>query len=582
LNPANLRDTKMMGDVATAVHGKPANATSGAAPGLKVTAPIALTRGGLQEKLQTRSADLGQQIETLQSAIPEGTISLPFADVASRVGQGLRDRFTITPQSPTINGITSPPIPPSPTTMDAAGAISSGASELRNLKKKSVRPTVGPPPAPITTQIPTTTTSPILGPNGQPITSTTYTTKVTQPPAPRGPRQIDYQVVRKVKQGLDAPLSDKGRFSPIVTSEAAPRVAGKENVANTLRTILNEATPEIAEVNKKYAVAKSATDAIDRTVEILASRKEPISQRLANALTASMLVGNGVGATGMVAKSAAAYTALNIHRLVRSTAWNTMSGAAKAKLADLIESGDFVGVNGLLAAEGIGQVGKQITPPPSENYKMGDSKKKDDQPLPKVGTTRTSPIGADEVVVSQEDLPRGALASQRLNTIRYRPEVFNDPNIIAHENIHIGQSRLAAPPPVDRIRAIFGDLYDTHKGAGPHPEYEVPAYALDEPLLEPASNLPAKNLERVRGYQVRNEKRVADYLNMLRSLDLGENGIAAIETSMHEPVLRKYLTGPIPPPPYTPNPILRDNIKPVDGYDPYLVGRKGKASQKRK
>lgn len=366
LNPANLRDTKMMGDVATAVHGKPDNATSGAAPGLKVTAPVALTRGGLQEKLQTRSADLGQQIETLQSAIPEGTITLPFADVASRVGQGLRDKFTITPQPPTVNGITSPPIPPSPTTMDAAGAISSGASELRNLKKKSVRPTVGPPPAPVTTQIPTTTTSPILGPNGQPITSTTYTTKVTQPPAPRGPRQIDYQVVRKVKQGLDAPLSDKGRFSPIVTSDAAPRVAGKENVANTLRTILNEATPEIAEVNKKYSVAKSATDAIDRTVEILASRKEPISQRLANALTASMLVGNGVGATGMVAKSAAAYTALNIHRLVRSTAWNTMSGATKAKLADLIESGDFVGVNGLLAAEGVGQVGKQITPPPSQ------------------------------------------------------------------------------------------------------------------------------------------------------------------------------------------------------------------------
>lgn len=628
LNPAGIRSNKMRADIKSAVHGLPSTSTSPAAPGLKETAPIALTRGSLHRKLEANTEQLGDQINQMQDAIPEGTMFIPTSQVRNKINQAMRGEFFVSPTQP----IALPPVlkpnlgsavsaggdttraiiqasqklprqsPPVPTTRQTSGYPPGLGKHGKQVSTTPTQPTIAPPPPQLTSGAPQLEGSTVLEP-----TSTGWGKVVPAqsqiPPPPGSPTNpkfmgtidartgkpisspphstsmIDYQVLRKIKQSNDRhTLMPKGALNPDMDNTV--RVEGIKTATGAVRDVLNTATPEIAAVNKQFAVAKSAQDAIESTMEVLASRKEPISQRLANAVATIVVGSTGGTAPDMATRAAAAYAALNIHRLVRSTAWNTMSGATKAKLADLIESGDFVGVNGLLAAEGVGQVGKQIDPPPSENYKMGDSKKKGDQPLPKVGTTRTSPIGADEVVVTRDDLPTGALASQRSNTIKYLPQVFNDPNIRAHENIHIGQSRLAGSPTPEQIRRIFGNFYDIHKGAG-RPQYEVPAYALAEPLLEPAPGIPAKNLERVRGFQEQNAKRVADYLNLLRLQDLGENGIAGIETSMHEPVLRKYLTGPIPPPPYTPNPILRDNTKPSDGYDPYLVGRKAKSSNQK-
>lgn len=273
-------------------------------PGLIDRRVTAMTRGGLLKKLSGHVESLGQQIDNLQSQIPEGTMSIPLDKAMSAIDRNLQDRFTV----PSINGqyVASP---------DAAIGLATG-QRLKKLIQAAAEPKPQPqtPPAKL------------FDANGNAIAPVA---------TPKPPQTIDYQLLRRFKQNWDESIAKAGGFANNDFVNNAKMGAYRE-AAGGIRELLNDATPNIAAINREFHFWKTAQDVLSDTIQRTKGQSQPLGQQLASA--AGHAAGFAKGGLGQAVLVGAALK--NFRKLVTSTGWNTMSAVAKDMLADALASGD--------------------------------------------------------------------------------------------------------------------------------------------------------------------------------------------------------------------------------------------------
>ena len=155
-------------------------------------------------------------------------------------------------------------------------------------------------------------------------------------------------------------------------------------------------------------------------------------------------------------------------------------------------------------------------------------------------TRRKSPLGYDESVSS--DLPPGIMAitqHSRFSNIPdsvYSPQYYNDPEIMAHERIHQGQSVAGGTPTSDQLFNALKPMMDRQKydsylssyGRYPDNVNEPPAYAFSS--YDP-------NDQRQGAYN--------NYIDLMNSINRGHS--QSIIASSSQDLQKGYFNHPIPP-----------------------------------
>lgn len=570
INPYQLNPSGRLSVMAKkAVEGIPASPTGPAVPGLIERGVIAPTQSSLQSKITSMTDKLAADLDDLHASIPEGTLALPINQVFGSIRQRIKDRFTIQPQgkkpipsSPdSISGIglskqfenliraaaIDVPVPRSP------GRQTSGYSAGLGKKTQSVTtpgtpgtPGVQPPPSAgalpsaspmdmVPTEsgwipIPANLGYGSLGaPTGAAASSASApkfmgTVNAASPKSGPTPtiKVVDFQILRRFKQAWDRSVAEAGGYAGNDFINNMKRATYRE-VANAVRDELNTARPDIAKVGKEFHFWKTAQDVIDSTVERTKSRQAPLSQ---NMMTAAGMAKGGVGVALLLR---------NLTKLTQSTGWNTTSAVLKDRLANLIEAGDIRGANAMLVTLAA-NLSTGTTSEPLE------SRKGLVEPMiaGKPGDRRISPVGSVEVVNS--NLRPGASATTSGNVTNYSPDFWNDPVTQSHERIHVGQHRLGATPPTDRVNNIFQSTDFV-----PNPQvYERPAYALSDLGPSGTEELQADSLATTG----------SEYINLLKRLGMQSYGINTIEAALPSTLLRSIIRRGVPPPPGYVNPII--------------------------
>lgn len=122
---------------------------------------------------------------------------------------------------------------------------------------------------------------------------------------------------------------------------------------------------------------------------------------------------------------------------------------------------------------------------------------------------------------------KGRFASTEGNESVFTLDSYDDPEIVAHERIHVGQDRLGISHSDPEVVRIFGKPYNAEKEYSNAHEawHEYPAYDLAS-SAEP-------DPDRI--------KRAQEYTNRLRSKGAYDRGISSIEVSLREPMRSRYL-----------------------------------------
>ena len=158
---------------------------------------------------------------------------------------------------------------------------------------------------------------------------------------------ISLQDAVKARRILDNAVAEAKGYQGAQLSDASMAAIRKE-AANSIRTELSNASPDLAAVNAKFHFWNTLSDVLDQTL-----------QRKTGQVNAFPKLESAVAAAGGLAKSGVrgglAYGAAMrlLGATIRGAAWNTVSAATKASIADALASGQFAGVNKLLGQPGL-------------------------------------------------------------------------------------------------------------------------------------------------------------------------------------------------------------------------------------
>jgi len=164
-------------------------------------------------------------------------------------------------------------------------------------------------------------------------------------------RTISRESLRLVRQVLDDTIKDA--FAVSARGEAGSLVElgritkTQKNMSNVLRTVLNRDAPDIAELNAEFSLWKSVKDAMSPTsLRAEFPKEESIWTRMWHTRYAMWLAGAGAAGGGYhVGGGIGAATAVGalvaVNQLMKSTAWRTVSAAAKSRIADGLARGSY-------------------------------------------------------------------------------------------------------------------------------------------------------------------------------------------------------------------------------------------------
>jgi hypothetical protein len=162
---------------------------------------------------------------------------------------------------------------------------------------------------------------------------------------------IPLQDAVKARRILDNAVSEAKGYQGAQLSDASMAAIRKE-AANSLRSELGQASPDLAALNAKFHFWNSLSDVMDATIQRKTGQVNAFPKLKAGiAGAAGFIHGGPVGA----AATSAAFAALD--GAIHSTAWNTVSAATKLNLADALAAGKVDSVVGILGKAGLaGQV----------------------------------------------------------------------------------------------------------------------------------------------------------------------------------------------------------------------------------
>lgn len=253
-------------------------------PQLMEEAPIAITRKGLAAKAAGQADIAGQQIEDVVSNLQGSMKTQPVIDGL----ENLRQKYQ-------VNGKSLRP--------EVDSSINALQDQLREISKPGDAP------------------------------------RGAQGP---GEATISYQDVVKARRILDDAVAEVGGYQGRALSDTSLANVRKAT-ANSFREELGNASPDLAAVNAKFHFWNTLSDVLDAT------NQRKVGQVGALSKVETVVAGAGGLAHGGLSGAAGYAGAMSLlGKVIRSTAWRTVSAATKSGIADALTSGDFGTVKSLL------------------------------------------------------------------------------------------------------------------------------------------------------------------------------------------------------------------------------------------
>jgi hypothetical protein len=169
---------------------------------------------------------------------------------------------------------------------------------------------------------------------------------VSQQMQAMGP-DISLQDAVKARRILDTAVNEGKGFQGAQLSEASMTAIRKE-AANSIRSELGQASPDLAAVNAKFHFWNTLSDVLDATIQ----RKTGQVGALGKVETVVAGAG-GLARHGLTGAAGYAATINLLGKAFRSTGWRTVSAATKGSIADALASGKFDTAVKLLGSTGV-------------------------------------------------------------------------------------------------------------------------------------------------------------------------------------------------------------------------------------
>jgi hypothetical protein len=158
---------------------------------------------------------------------------------------------------------------------------------------------------------------------------------------------ISLQDAVKARRILDNAVAEAKGYQGAQLSDASMAAIRKE-AANSIRSELGQASPDLAALNSKFHFWNTLSDVMDATIQ----RKTGQVNALPKVETA--VAGAGAFAKGGLKTAVPAAAAMwLLGKTIRSTGWRTVSAATKGAIADALAGGKFDDAVGLLGKTGI-------------------------------------------------------------------------------------------------------------------------------------------------------------------------------------------------------------------------------------
>jgi len=158
---------------------------------------------------------------------------------------------------------------------------------------------------------------------------------------------ISLQDAVKARRILDNAVAEAKGYQGAQLSDASMAAIRKET-ANSIRSELGQASPDLAALNSKFHFWNTLSDVLDQTIQ----RKTGQVNALPKVETAIAGAG-GLAKAGLSGATGAGTAMWLLGKTIRSTAWRTVSAATKSSIADALAGGKFDDAVGLLGKTGI-------------------------------------------------------------------------------------------------------------------------------------------------------------------------------------------------------------------------------------
>lgn len=168
---------------------------------------------------------------------------------------------------------------------------------------------------------------------------------------------IDFQDAVKARRVLDQAVSEAKGFQGGNVSDAS-LTAMRREFSNSIRGELANAHPDLAKLNAKFSFWKNLSDVLDDTLQRKTGQVGAFDK------LKPLIAAAGGMATGGASAAVEAGVAMKVlNSTINSTAWRTVSGYTKGRIADAISSGNFDTVVSLLGKGAAAAAGSQSPAP---------------------------------------------------------------------------------------------------------------------------------------------------------------------------------------------------------------------------
>ncbi len=150
-----------------------------------------------------------------------------------------------------------------------------------------------------------------------------------------GSPNMPTRLMNEYRQTLDAMTKKAGKGFGLGLNDSAT-VTARKQVANAIRGELAKSTPNIAKINNEFTFWKRIQDVLGATIERKQGQATPLGQKIARGAGAAA----GLATHGITGGLEGGLIMQGVEKVLTSSAWDTVSGALKSKLADALALGE--------------------------------------------------------------------------------------------------------------------------------------------------------------------------------------------------------------------------------------------------
>jgi hypothetical protein len=160
---------------------------------------------------------------------------------------------------------------------------------------------------------------------------------------------ISLQDAVKARRILDEAVQESKGYLGAQLSDASMAAIRKES-ANSIRAELGKASPDLAAVNAKFHFWNTLSDVMEATIQRKTGQANRTGAGLLGTIETAAAGQAGLAKGGLATGGTYAGAMYALGKLVRSTAWKSVSASSKMAIADALASEDYDGFGKLIGS----------------------------------------------------------------------------------------------------------------------------------------------------------------------------------------------------------------------------------------